>query len=194
LLIAAAVLLTWYAKRGVNNPFAVVRSIRVCGEGGGCAVAAVAAEFGKDTVVVGKIAVPGAALGALPAADSSGAAVWKEVRPFDDSVRAILLTYGGMTAMICDTAIFAPIRGGSGGSGGVSAQFYEKLDILVVPPANNEELLGARNRFRPRFAVAAPPCSNPPAKNILCPPSGKNGRWRYDFTIKGGKLEVKSDL
>ncbi|MDR2591735.1 MAG: hypothetical protein LBC59_02875 [Chitinispirillales bacterium] len=192
MLIAAAVLLTWYAKLGVNNPFAVVRSIRVYGDGGGCAVAAVAAEFRKDTVVVSKISVSDTSLSALPAADSSGAAVWKEVRPFADSVRAILLTYGRMTALICDTALFAPIRGGSNG---VSAQFYEKLDILVVPPLNDEELLGTRNRFRPRFVVAAPPCANAPAKNILCAPapSGKTGRWRYDFTIKSGKLEVKSN-
>ncbi|MDR2692955.1 MAG: hypothetical protein LBB74_01920 [Chitinispirillales bacterium] len=191
MLITATVLLTWYAKLGVNNPFAVVRSIRVYGDAGGCAVAAVAAEFRKDTVVIGKIAVSGAAFGALPAADSSGTAVWREVSPFADSAGAILLTYGGMTALICDTALFARIRGDSGG--GVPAQFYEKLDILVVPPSNGEELLRARNRFRPRFAVAAPPCANAPAKNILCAPPDKIGRWRYDFTVKGGKLELISE-
>jgi len=186
------VLITWYAKQGVNNPFAVFRSIRVYGGGGGgYAVAAVAAEFRKDTAAVGEVAVSGGALGDPTSADSSGAAVWKEVCPFADSgdgVRAVLLSYGGMTALICDTALFAPLRSGG------KARFHEKLDILAVPPSSTEELLAARNRFRPRFVVAAPPCANDaPARNILCAKPDENGRWRYDFTVKGGKLELSGD-
>ncbi|GBU20897.1 hypothetical protein R80B4_00784 [Fibrobacteres bacterium R8-0-B4] len=189
LLLAVTVIVTWYAKLGVSNPFAVDRSIRVYGDRGGCAVAAAAAGFRKDTVILGKIAFSDAALGDPPATDSLGAATWKEVRPFADSGRAVLLTYGGMTALICDTAIFAQISGGVG----VAAQFYEKLDILVVPPASGETLLAARSRFRPRFTVAAPPCEPSPAKNIICAPPDETGRWRCDFTVKGGKLQVKSD-
>jgi len=190
LLLAATALLTWYAKTGVN-PFAVDRSIRVYGDSGGYTVTATAAEFRKDTVISGRVTVSGGTLGGLPSADSFGmGAAWREVCPFADSAgRAALLTYGGMTALICDTALFAKLRDGAG----VRAPFYEKLDILAVPPSSGEELLTARNRFRPRFAVAAPPCSSAPAKNIICAKPGETGRWRYDFRIKGGKLEVSGD-
>jgi hypothetical protein len=190
LLIAATALLTWYAKTGVN-PFAVDRSIRVCGDGGGYTVTATAAEFRKDTVISGMVTVSGGALGGLPSADSSGmGAAWREVCPFADSGgRAVLLTYGGMTALVCDTSLFAPLRDGIG----IRAPFYEKLDILVTPSLSGNGLLRARNRFRPRFAVAAPPCSSAPAKNILCARPDETGRWRYDFRIKGGKLEVSGD-
>jgi len=92
-----------------------------------------------------------------------------------------------MTALICDTALFAPLRGGG------TARFYEKLDILAVPPLNKEDLLCARNRFRPRFVVAAPPCVTAPGQNILCAKPDENGRWRYDFTVKGGKLKLIGD-
>jgi len=188
LLIAATVLLTWYAKLGVSNPFAVARSIRVSGDRSGYAVAAVAAEFRKDTVAVGEVAVSGGALGYPPSADSSGAAVWKVVYPFADSVRAVLLTYGGMTAMICDTAIFAKRRGRA-----AAPQFYEKLDILVVPSSSVEALLGARNRFRPRFIAAAPPCTGAPARNILCAQPNETGQWSRVFNLNGQKLEVSGD-
>jgi len=188
LLLAATAFLTWYAKQGVNNPFAVVRSIRVYGDRDGYAVAATAAEFKKDTGTVGEIKISGGALGALPSVDSSGAAVWKGVHPFDDSVGAVLLTYGGMTALICDTALLAPLNGG----GAVLPQFHEKLDILVVPSSSEGELLGVRNRFRPRFLVAAPPCAGVSAQNILCN-QGKTGQFSYDFSVKGRKLEVGGD-
>jgi hypothetical protein len=187
LLIAATALLTWYARQGVNNPFATVRSIRVYGGGDGYAAAAVAATYGKAPAVVGEVAVSGGALGGLPPADTSGAAVWREVYPLSDSVRAVLLTYGGMTALACDTAIFAPLRGGAGA---VAPQFYEKLDILALPPSNDSNILEARNRFRPRFAVAAPPCKNGLAKNILCAPTGQFDRF---FNVKNGKLSVGND-
>jgi len=191
LLIAATVLLTWYAKQGVNNPFAVVRHVRVYGDAGGYAVAAIAAEFRKDTAAVGEVVVSGGALGNPPSVDSSGAAVWKAVSPLadsgDDGAGAVLLSYGGMTALICDTALFARLRGGG------AARFHEKLDILAVPPSSAEDLLAARNRFRPRFVVAAPPCVTAPARNILCAKPGENGRWRYDFTVKGRKLELIGD-
>ncbi len=170
-----------------------MKSIRVYGdaEAGGYAVAAVAAEFRKDTVVVGEVAVSVGALGGPPAADSPGAAVWKAAYPFADDVgtRAILLVYGGMTAMICDTAFFATLRGG----GAVSPQFREKLDILVVPPSDGGELLEARNRFRPRFVITAPPCVSAPARNILCVQPDKIGRWSCDFSVRGGKLGYGSD-
>jgi len=187
LLVGFAILLAWYGKQGVNNPFAVARSVRVYGDGGGYAVAAVAAEFRKDAAAVGEAAVSGGTLGDPPALDSSGAAAWKTVRPFADSggARAVLLTYGGTTALICDTAFFASLRGG----GGVQTQFREKLDILAVPASSAEELLEARNRFRPRFLVAAPPCTAAPARNVLCAQPDETGRWRLDFAVKGGKLE-----
>jgi len=189
LLAAAAILLTWYAKLGVSNPFAVIRSIRIYGDGGGYTVAALAAEFRKDTVVIGELTVSGGAIGGLPSADSSGAAVWKAVYPYADSgAGAVLLAYGGATALICGAAVYA-----SPGGVPVPAQFREKLDLLVVPPSSDEELLGVRNRFRPRFVAVAAPCLNAPAPNILCAQPGETGRWSREFTVKGGKLEPNGD-
>jgi len=90
---------------GVSNPFAVTRSIRVYGNGSGYAVAALAAEFRKDAVVIGELSVSGGAIGGLPSADSSGAAVWKVVYPYaDSSAGAVLLAYGGATELICGAA------------------------------------------------------------------------------------------
>jgi hypothetical protein len=186
LLVTAAVLLTWYARQGMNNPFAVVRSIRVYGDGGGYAVAAIAESRKAGVGAVGEVAVFGGALGGLPAADSSGEALWRAVSPFaGDGAGAVLLSYGGMTALACDTAIFAPLRGGAA----VLPQFYEKLDIVAVPPSSDSDILAVRNRFRPRF-VAAAPCSSAPARNILCAPQGENGRFNYIFSMNARKLEV----
>jgi hypothetical protein len=187
-LVTAAALLSWYAKRGVNNPFAAAKSIRVYGEGSGWAVAAVAAGFGKEAAAVGEIAVSEGALRALPSADSTGAATWNEVCPFaDDGVRAVLLAYGGAAALVCDTAVYAQ-------KGAVSVKFYEKLDMLVVPPSSIDgELLDLRNRFRPRFVVVAPPCKDAPAKNIICGQLDEAGRFNYNFNIKNGKLEFSED-
>ena len=188
LLLLATIILTWYAKLGVNNPFAAVKSIRVYGDGGGYAVAAVAAGFRRDSVVLSEVAVSGGAVGVPRSADSSGAAAWREVYPFADSggggVRAALLTYGGVTALVCDSSVYGlPAEG-------ASTRFREKLDLLVVPPAGGAELLGARDRFRPRFVVAAPPCTSVSARNILCAAPDENGRWSYKFTIKAGKPEL----
>jgi hypothetical protein len=188
LLILATIILTWYAKLGVNNPFATVKSIRVYGDGGGYAVAAVAAGFRKDGVVLSEAAVSGGVVGVPRSADSSGAAAWREVYPFADGdsggARAALLTYDGVTALVCGSSVYGrPAEG-------VSTRFREKLDLLVVPPAGGAELLGARDRFRPRFVVAAPPCTSASARNVLCAAPDENGRWGYTFTMKTGKLEL----
>jgi hypothetical protein len=191
LLFSATIFLTWYAKQGVNNPFAAIRSIRVYGDGDGYAVAAVAAKFRKESAVLSEVAVSGGAVGVPRSADSSGVAVWKEVYPFADGdsggAKAALLTYGGATALVCGSSVYGQT------AGGVSTQFREKLDLLIVPPAGGAELLGARDRFRPRFAVAAPPCTSAPARNILCAKPDEKGRWSYTFTVKVGKLELDGD-
>jgi hypothetical protein len=190
LLIAVTVLLTWYARQGVNNPFAVVRSIRVYGDGGGYAVAAAAESVKSGAATVGEVSVWGGALGGLPPVDSSGAAAWTAVSPLaGDGARAVLLSYGGMSALVCDTSLFAPLRGGAA----ALPRFYEKLDIVAVPPSNDSVLLLVRNRFRPRFVVAAQPCKNTPAKNILCGRQGENGRFGYSFGMKGRKLEFSAE-
>lgn len=181
-------LITWYARQGVNNPFAVVRSIRVYGDvgGSGYAVAALAAEFKKEAAAVGEVTVSGWALGGLPA--ESGGADWRAVYPFADSVKAVLLTYGGMTALICDTAVYAPSRDSATA---VAPQFHEKLDILTVPPSTKEDLLNLRNRFRPRFVAVAVACADSqthgPAPNILCAAVGENGRFGHNFSLRNGK-------
>lgn len=189
LLLAGAIILTWYARQGRNNPFAVDRSIRVYGGagGGGYAVAAVAAGFRKEAASVGEVAVSGGAVGAPPPA-SKGAA-WREAYPFSDSVRAVLLVYGGMTALICDSSVYAPLRGGAAA---VAPKFREKLDILALPPSAEGDVVAARNGFRPRAVAVAAPCAaaepRPALQNILCAPVDSSGRFSRSFSLRNGKL------
>ena len=189
LLIVGAAFLGWYGKQGVNNPFAGADTIRVAG---GADAYAVTCAAGRDST---RASAP---TGAVPPPDSlppdspTGAITWKTVYPFADSAAAVLLTLGRSFALICDSAVFAPRPGDDA----PQPRFREKLDLLVIPPASENDVATARNRFRPRLIAVAPPCATPSTQNIICGPVDENGGFRYNFVVKVGKLspvEQKGD-
>jgi hypothetical protein len=180
------VALIWYGKYGAGGLFADVRLVRVAGGGaGGYAVSCLA---GRDTAVISEIFVSGALPPdeALPLPDSvSGeVAVWQSVYPFGDDLRAVLLTVWGASALVCDSAVF------EWRPDGARSQFWEKLDLLVVPSAGREEILTVRELFRPRLLAVIPPCDGvPPMPNIICG-QGEDGGFRYDFGVRRGRLAI----
>jgi hypothetical protein len=206
-------LLTWYSKCGKDGkeesnsttPPAPVtaKMVRVAGnpagssldDGGGDAARCGFAYTvdcleagGEDTAQVCRVNV----LGKLPAIekltrpDSSATVAPKIIYPFADSIKAVLLMFGEATALLCDSSVFAPR------SEGERSPFWERLDLVVIPPASEEMVLLVREQFRPRFLAVIPPCTAPPAQNIICGDDSSDG-FRYDFEIKNGKLETAGE-
>jgi len=180
LLIVGAAFLAWYGKQGENNPFGGARTIRVEGGAGAYAVTCAA---GRDTAraVAPTGAVPPP--DSLPPASPTGAFAWKTVYPFADSAAAVLLTLGRSSALICDSAVFNPRPDDA------QPQFREKLDLLIIPPAAENDAIAARNLFRPRLIAVMPPCDAPPTQNIICGPVDENGEFKYNFVVHGEKLK-----
>ena len=187
LLIVGAAFLGWYGKQGANNPFAGARTISV--EGGADAYAVTCAA-GRDT------ARASAPTGAVPPTDSlppdspTGAVTWKTVYPFADSAAAVLLTLGRSSALICDSTVFAPRPDDDA----PQPRFREKLDLLVIPPAAENDAIAVRNKFRPRLIAVMPPCATPPTQNIICGPVDENGGFRYNFIVHGEKLKTEGTM
>jgi len=118
-------------------------------------------------------------------AGTSGRIVWKTVYPFSDSASAVLLTVDKTTTLICDSFIYDYL------SKDVHSQFKEKLDLLIIPPADAETVKKTRELFRPRLLAVIPPCGAPAApysRNIICAESKE--RWDYRFKIRNGRLKA----
>jgi hypothetical protein len=188
-LASAAMLVAWYGHEGAANPFADVRLIRVSGGEGGYSVACIAAPFKKEPSVVGELTVISGALGEMPPFDSTGVVAWKEVYPFAGRARAFLLTYDKSTALVCDSSIYAPRQG----AGNTPSPFYEKLDLLVIPPSTEENILETRASLRPRLIVVAAPCAMPSAQNILCGSVDESGSFCYNFKVRNRKLRLDNN-
>jgi len=177
-------LLSWYSMEGIS-PWGERSIIRVYGDGGGYSVACIAVKFGGDTAAISSFRVTGALPGAagLPEPEFSGTAVWKTVYPFADSAEAVLLTFQMAKVLICDSSVFIPRTNGP------HPQFWEKLDLIVIPAADEKAITGVRAAFRPRMMAAIPPCSAPSGQNIACSNVSQGGAFSYNFLIKGVKLK-----
>ena len=182
-------ILSWYGKSGVP-PFGARNMVRIDGlhgSHGEYTVSCIAAKFGNDTSVISTFKVTGALPAndsELPSPDSSGAANWKVVRPFADSTTAVLLTFEKVSVLICDSSIFIPPPAGA------STLFREKLELMILPPADERTVLDVRDRFRPRLLAVHPPCSAPSGQNIICKTGPAGTHFRYDFKVKGQKLKL----
>jgi len=190
-LVLGIGLLSWYGKTG-TNPFGGVKIIRVDGAGGEYSVSFIHVTWQGDTAFAGRFTVPGALPPdgeGLPSPESAGAARWETVRPFADSVEAVLLRFEKITVLICDSSAVLPRPDGTAPS-----RFREKLDMLVIPPADEKGIVLARDLFRPRLIAAAAPCAAPPGQNIICGAAGEGGRFRYDFKVRAGKLRFVGEL
>lgn len=118
-------------------------------------------------------------------AGTSGRIIWKTVYPFNDTVRSVLITVDKTTTLVCDSSVFAY------NSKNTRSPLKERVDLLIIPPANFETINEMREMFRPRFLTVIPPCGGPDTaypKNIICVECEDN--WDYQFKIKSGKFGV----
>jgi hypothetical protein len=206
LLVIITAFLTWYGRQEASNPFAGKMTVSVRGGAGGYAVSCFA---GRDAHVVSELRIRRAAAGdaGTRAADSAGmpapgperpsavteervrmtgeSSEFKDAYPFGDNVRATLLTFGRAAILVCDSAIFAPHQNA------VLPQFREKLELLIIPSAGEEDILRIRNLFRPRLTAVIPPCNAVSAPNVICETTGRaDGGFYYSFVVKSGKLNI----
>jgi hypothetical protein len=191
-LVMVTAFLTWYGRQEASNPFAGKMTVSVRGGAGGYAVSCFA---GRDARMVSELRVRRAAAEGAGTERPSAvteerirtggeAGGFKDAYPFGDSARATLLTFGHANILACDSAIFAPRRNAA------LPQFREKLELLIIPSAGEEDILRIRNLFRPRLTAVIPPCNAVPAPNVICGAAGPDGAFRYDFSVKSGKLHI----
>ena len=184
IFLAAAA--AWYGKQGINNPFDGRARLSVSGDDAGFTVSCIK---GKKPRVVSEFMV------SLKGDDwyedkrnfSDGGGTIQDIHPFADSVRAVLLTFAKADILICDSSVFDPRPAGA------RSHFWEKVEMLLVPPASEAELLEVRNRFRPRLLAALPPCNMRSTQNVICGEAGAGGAFRYDFEIKRGVLRLTEE-
>jgi hypothetical protein len=172
----------WYGKQGVNNPFTGRALLSVSGDGDGFTVACVT---GRKPRVVSEFTVSSDGAGQWyedKRSASDGGGVFHDIYPFADSVRAVLLKFAKSDILICDSSVFSPRPAGT------RSHFWEKSDLLLIPPASEAEIMEVRTRFRPRMLAVVPPCNMRSTQNVICSETGANGAFRYDFEIKRGVL------
>jgi len=181
LLLMLVIAATWYGKQGMNNPFAGRTLLSVSGNDSGFTVACVK---GRKPRVVSEFTVSaeGNEWYEEKRRTSDGGGTFQDIYPFADSVRAVLLRFEKADILICDSSAFAPRPAGA------RSTFLEKAELILIPPANEPEILETRDRFRPRLLAVVPPCNIRSAQNVLCAEAGEGGAFRYDFEIRGGVL------
>ncbi|MDR3013465.1 MAG: hypothetical protein LBU70_09715 [Chitinispirillales bacterium] len=139
------------------------------------------------------VTVTGSSDGYIVATDPDNA-IRSGVYPFEGSgdfedggPETVLITFAGTSIMICDEAIFN-VR-----ESRADHRFWENLDLLIIPSADEETILAMRNLFRARLIAVAPPCAIPSTQNIICETADENGKFTYNFQVKRGRLQYVSD-
>jgi hypothetical protein len=184
IFLAAAA--AWYGKQGMNNPFNGQARLSVSGDDAGFTVSCIT---GRKPRVVSEFIVSskGDEWYEDKRNSSDGGGTINDIYPFADSVRAVLLTFAKSDILICDSSIFAPRPAGA------RSHFWEKVELLLIPPASEAEILDVRDRFRPRLLAVLPPCNMRSTQNVICSETGADGAFRYDFEIKRGVLQLTEE-
>lgn len=180
LLAMGIAALTWYYRQGVNNPFADSLTVTVesaADGGGGYDVTCAKVSRNGARAVVGELRARAHEERFRPTGDSRVA--FADVYPFSDSVRATLLTYANMDILACDESVYAPR------AAGVRSRFWERLELLIIPPSGVDEILRVRDHFRARHTIVTAPCPITPPPNVWC---ADGGAFKYVFEIRNGKL------
>jgi len=186
LLLVLAAAATWYGRQGVNNPFTGRTLLSVFGDGDGFTVACIK---GRTPHIVSEFIVS-------PSGNdwredrrntSESSAKINDIRPFADSVTAVLLTFAKSDILICDSSAFDPRPAGTRSS------FWEKAELLIIPPASEAEIMEVRDRFRPRLLAVVPPCNIRSTQNVICRETDAKGAFRYDFEIRRGILRLTAE-
>jgi len=184
LLLVLAAAATWYGRQGVNNPFIGRTLLSVSGDGGdGFKVACVK---GRTPRVVSEFIVSSEDNKWYEdkRSTSDGGGTISDIYPFADSVRAVLLTFAKADILICDSSVFDPRPAD------VRSHFWEKAELLIIPPASEAEILEVRDRFRPRLLAVIPPCNMLSTQNVICSETNANGAFHYNFEIRRGILRL----
>jgi len=187
LLLVLAAAATWYGRQGANNPFVGKTLLSVSGDGDGFTVSCIR---GRTPQIVSEFIVS-------PSGNdwredrrntSESGATIGDIRPFADSVTAVLLTFAKSDILICDSSAFGQRPAG------VRSSFWEKAELLIIPPASETEIMEVRNRFRPRLLAVIPPCNMQSTQNVICSETGAGGAFRYDFEIRRGILRLAEEV
>ena len=182
-IIFLAAAAAWYGKQGVSNPFNGRALLSVSGDDDGFTVTCIT---GRKPRVVSEFTVSsrGDDWYEDKRNSSDGGGTFQDIHPFADSVRAVLLTFAKSDILICDSSVLDERPAGA------RSPFWEKVELLLIPPANEAEILKVRDRFRPRLLAVVPPCNIRSAQNVICGEAGANGAFRYDFEIRRGIVQL----
>jgi len=185
-IIFLAAAAAWYGKQGINNPFGGQALLSVSGDDAGFTVSCIT---GRKPRVVSEFIVSskGDEWYEDKRNSSDGGGTIHDIYPFADSVRAVLLKFAKADILICDSSVFDPRPAGT------RSPFWEKVELLLIPPANEAEILEVRDRFRPRLLAVIPPCNMRSTQNVICSEAGAGGAFRYDFEIRRGVLQLTEE-